>query len=143
MHNSVFQIPAADPKAALGHFERRLAYEADCWDTHEALLANPHEFVLLDVRSLDLYEASHIPGAVNLPHGRIIERNLATWPEDILFVVYCAGPHCNGANKAAVRLAQLGRSVKEMVGGMTGWADEGFAFAQGKAPGGLERSKEE
>jgi rhodanese-related sulfurtransferase len=25
-----------------------------------------------------------------------------------------------------VRLAQLGRPVKEMIGGMTGWADEGF-----------------
>jgi hypothetical protein len=28
-----------------------------------------------------------------------------------------------------VRLARLGRPVKEMIGGMTGWADEGFSFA--------------
>jgi rhodanese-related sulfurtransferase len=41
-------------------------------------------------------------------------------------VVYCAGPHCNGATKAAVRLARLGRPVKEMIGGITGWQDEGF-----------------
>ena len=50
------------------------------------------------------------------------------WPHDTLFVVYCAGPHCNGADRAALQLARLGRPVKMMIGGMTGWADEGFAF---------------
>ena len=44
------------------------------------------------------------------------------------FVVYCAGPHCNGANKAAVRLARLGLPVKMMIGGVTGWIDEGFSL---------------
>jgi rhodanese-related sulfurtransferase len=50
---------------------------------------------------------------------------------DTLIVVYCAGPHCNGTDKAAIRLARLGRKVKVMIGGMTGWADEGFAFTSG------------
>ena len=27
------------------------------------------------------------------------------WPHATLFVVYCAGPHCNGADKAALKLA--------------------------------------
>lgn len=57
---------------------------------------------------------------------------VAGWPEGALFVVYCAGPHCNGADWAALR---LGRPVKLMLGGMMGWADEGFAFASGEAPG--------
>ena len=48
---------------------------------------------------------------------------------DALFVVYCAGPHCNGSTRAALRIAQLGRPVKEMIGGITGWRDEGFALA--------------
>ena len=43
-------------------------------------------------------------------------------------VVYCAGPHCNGANKAALRLARLGLPVKMMIGGVTGWIDEGFTL---------------
>lgn len=50
-----------------------------------------------------------------------------------LFVVYCAGPHCNGANKAAVRLARLGYRVKEMIGGITGWRDAGFPLEKGGA----------
>jgi len=44
-------------------------------------------------------------------------------------VTYCAGPHCNGAARAAIRLAKLGRPVKIMTGGITGWLDEGFALA--------------
>ncbi|MET5116788.1 rhodanese, partial [Burkholderia pseudomallei] len=46
-------------------------------------------------------------------------------------VVYCAGPHCNGAARAALRLARRGRPVKLMLGGVTGWLDEGFALARG------------
>ncbi len=52
---------------------------------------------------------------------------LAAWPADTLFVTYCAGPHCNGAARGALRLARLGRPVKTMAGGLTGWVDEGFA----------------
>jgi rhodanese-related sulfurtransferase len=53
---------------------------------------------------------------------------MSTYPADTLFVTYCAGPHCNGAARAAVRLAQLGFPVKLMAGGITGWLDEGFAL---------------
>lgn len=46
-------------------------------------------------------------------------------------MVYCAGPHCNGADVAALKLAELGRPVKMMLGGLTGWEDEGYAFVSG------------
>ncbi len=128
-------IPAAAPELALKHFEARLTFEADCWDTHDSMVSGKMDFALLDVRSPDLYAQSHIPGAVNLPHGKIIARKMEEWPNDTLFVVYCAGPHCNGANKAAIRLARLGYPVKELIGGMTGWADEAFQFAKGSEPG--------
>jgi hypothetical protein len=36
--------------------------------------------------------------------------------------------HCNGANKAAVRLARLGLPFKMMIGGVAGWIDEGFSL---------------
>lgn len=78
------------------------------------------------MRSPELFTAGHVPGAVSLPHRRIVERNLATYPDDTVFVVYCAGPHCNGADKAGVRLADLGRPVEKMIGGVEGWIDEGF-----------------
>jgi rhodanese-related sulfurtransferase len=129
--SNITRIPPASPDDALRHFEARLTFETDCWDTHDSIANDDMDFVLLDVRSPDLFRQSHIPGAINLPHGKIIKSKMAEWPMETVFVVYCAGPHCNGANKAAIRLATLGRAVKELIGGMTGWADEGFSFVHG------------
>lgn len=129
MRNNVTAVPAAASADALAHFERQFAYETDCWDTHDALQHGEPGFVLLDVRGPALYAQGHVPGAIHLPHGKIIESKMAQWPADTLFVTYCAGPHCNGAARAALRLAQLGRPVKIMAGGITGWIDEGFALA--------------
>ena len=122
----VTEIHAADPAEALKHFSASFAFETDCWDVHEAMKRDSPGFVLLDVRSPESFEEGHVPGAVNLPHGRINERNLAAYPKETLFVVYCSGPHCNGADRAAVNLARLGRSVKKMIGGVTGWKDDGL-----------------
>jgi rhodanese-related sulfurtransferase len=131
MPSAVTEIAAASPEATVARYADRLAFETDCWDVHDAMSRGIQDFVLLDVRSPQLYAESHIPGAISLPHGKISERKMAEWPSDTVFVVYCAGPHCNGADKAALRLGKLGRKVKLMIGGMTGWADEGFAFAKG------------
>ena len=127
--NAVTETPAAPASAALAHFSQRLGFETDCWDVWDAMRQGDPGFVLVDVRSPKLFAAGHLPGAVNIPHRTITAERMASYPANTLFVVYCAGPHCNGANKGAVRLAQLGRSVKEMIGGITGWKDEGFALA--------------
>ena len=125
----VTEIPAADPKDAATHFEQLLAFETDCWDVHASIGHPQAGFVLLDVRSPEMFAAGHLPGAVNLPHARINERNLAAYAGDALFVVYCAGPHCNGADRAAARLSRLGRKVKKMIGGIEGWKDEGYSLS--------------
>ena len=131
MATAVTEIPAAGPTEALAHFEARLRFETDCWDVHEALAADAEDFVLLDVRSPGAFAAGHVAGAVNLPHASINRDEMSSCPADTTFVVYCAGPHCNGANKAAVRLARLGYAVKEMIGGVRGWLDEGFTLDKG------------
>ena len=123
--NAVTAIPAAPSAAAADHFERAFAFETDCWDVH-ASLGDAQDFVLLDVRAPQSFEAGHVPGAINLPHGKIHEGSLAAYPADTLFIVYCNGPHCNGADRAAARLARLGRRVKKMIGGIEGWKNEGF-----------------
>jgi rhodanese-related sulfurtransferase len=134
MPSSVSQVPAADSGAALAHFESAFSFETDCWDVQEAMSAGAPDFILVDVRSPALYAAGHVPGAVNIPHGKLVEALLREYPKETLFVVYCAGPHCNGAHRGAARLARLGRPVKMMIGGVTGWLDEGFALARA-APG--------
>lgn len=126
MPTAVTAVPAASPRDAVEHFAAAFSFETDCWDTHEALASGDPGFVLLDVRSPALYAKGHVPGATNLPHGKIVAGTMARWPADTVFVTYCAGPHCNGAARGALRLAKLGRSVKIMTGGITGWLDEGF-----------------
>jgi rhodanese-related sulfurtransferase len=127
--SAVAAVPAAPSAAALAHFEQSFTFETDCWDVHAALAGGEPDFVLLDVRGTEKYAAGHVPGALDLPHGKIVAGKLAEFPTATLFVVYCAGPHCNGAARAAVRLARLGRPVKLMAGGITGWLDEGFILA--------------
>lgn len=127
MASSVTAIPPASSAEARARFAAGFTFETDCWDTHDALEKGA-DFVLLDVRSPALFAKGHIAGAINLPHGKIVQSRMAAWPEDTIFVTYCAGPHCNGAARGALRLADLGRPVKIMAGGVTGWLDEGFAL---------------
>lgn len=131
--NPVTAVPAAASADALDHFSRLLQYETDCWDVHAALERRQTGFVVLDVRSPEVWARGHVPGAHSLPHARITERHLASFPSDVVFVVYCNGPHCNGADRAAIALARLGRPVKKMIGGITGWLDEGFALTPTEA----------
>ncbi|MBL1421541.1 MAG: rhodanese-like domain-containing protein [Alphaproteobacteria bacterium] len=126
MTNNVTQFTAASSADAIAHFGDSFKYETDCWDVHDAFGKGADDFIVLDVRSPAAYAKGHVKGAINLPVGKIVASKLKQWPNDMLFVTYCAGPHCNGASKGAVRLAQLGRPCKIMIGGITGWIDEGF-----------------
>lgn len=126
--NPVTHTPAAPSAEALAHFDRLLAFETDCWDVHAAQEAGGGGFALLDVRGPEAYASGHVPGAINLPHRRISARALSEYDAETMFVVYCNGPHCNGADRAALAIARLGRPVKKMIGGIRGWLDEGFSL---------------
>lgn len=128
MTNEVTRIPAAPPAETIAHFQKRLSLETDCADVHAAFATGAPDFVLVDVRGRKAFTAAHVPGAINIPVLDLTEKRLSDYSVDTLFVVYCAGPHCNGADKGALRLASLGRPVKLMIGGMTGWADEGYSY---------------
>lgn len=133
MPNAVTEVPAAPAVEAERHYAAKLAFETDCADVHAALASGEPGFVLLDVRGPTAFAAGRVPGALGLPRRAMTEDRMAAWPPETLFVVYCAGPHCNGADKAALALARLGRPVKIMIGGIVGWRDEGFELATGAA----------
>jgi len=65
-----------------------------------------------------VYEPRIVGGKVMMPADL---RRLHKYMLDIAAWVMMGG--------AAVRLAELGRLVKEMIGGITGWQDEGFELA--------------
>ena len=116
-------VPPADPREATSFFEAKLTYETDCADVYVALKNRQRDFVLLDVRSREAYAKSHAMTAINLPQGEIDGETLAPYPADTVFVVYCWGPGCNGATRAAAKIAALGYQVKEMIGGIQVWED--------------------
>ena len=128
LKNFVTQIDTQPPAQALAHFQAKLTHETDCWDVHATQELEDRGFVLLDVRSKEAFDTGHLPGALNIPHAKLNAKRLADYEPDTLFVVYCAGPHCNASTRAAMRLAELERPVKEMIGGTTGWVDEGFSL---------------
>lgn len=128
-------LTAAPARAeeARAHFAARLRFETDCADVHRALHLEVPGFVLLDVRCEVDYARAHIPGSINLPYREISEARMSAFSPDTVFVVYCAGPHCNAAQRAALRIAEHGRPVKEMLGGLSGWRYEGFNLLGARA----------
>jgi len=122
--NPVTLVPAAGPADSVAHFESRLAFETDPSDVAAAFATGGDlGFVILDARSPEAYAAGHLPTAVNLPRPFAPE-DVETLPPGLI-VVYCWGNSCNGATKAAVELARLGRPVKELLGGFEYWVREG------------------
>jgi len=123
------KVPAASAEA-LQHFSARLAFETDVSDVAADLAAGAPGTVV-DTRSLESWNHGHVPGAIHLPTAQIAKQAAELIDRDKTVVVYCWGPGCNGAQKAAVEFARLGYTVKEMLGGFEYWAREGWAVETG------------
>ncbi len=122
--SQVLAVPAAAAADAHEHFTRRLAVEADCFDVAADVTGGSVPYTILDVRGPASYAAGHIPGSINVPSDLIDADVAGSLPAGLL-VVYCWGPGCNGAHKAAAALTGHGRQVKEMIGGFGYWVREG------------------
>ena len=130
----VTATPAADPATALALHEARLALETDADDVATAIRDGDVDFTLLDVSSAAAHAAGHLPGARSLPRAAIDAATVAALPPGPL-VVYCWGPGCNAAHKAAAELARHGRTAKEMLGGFEYYVREGWPVAGDRAGG--------
>ncbi|HEY1180200.1 MAG TPA: rhodanese-like domain-containing protein [Phytomonospora sp.] len=118
---------------AVAHFAAKLAFETDVSDVHTAV-EKKQKVTVVDTRSIEAWNAGHVPGAVHLPTGKVRHRAEGLVPRDRPVVVYCWGPGCNGATKAALAFAELGYEVREMIGGFEYWAREGFGYATAEGP---------
>ncbi|RZS65615.1 rhodanese-related sulfurtransferase [Agromyces ramosus] len=122
---------------AIAHFRGRLGFESDVSDVAAALADPEPGFVLVDTRSEASWAQGHVPGAMHLPGRRIAAEAGERIPAGTPVIVYCWGPGCNGATRAALEFALLGFPVKEMLGGFEYWVREGFAY---DTPDGLAQS---
>jgi rhodanese-related sulfurtransferase len=111
---------------AAHHYRSKLSCETDAWDLQE-MLHSGERVVIIDARTREAYAQEHIPRAVNFPHRSIDAKSTANFDREALYVTYCDGIGCNASTKGALKLAELGFRVKELIGGIEWWKREGYA----------------
>ncbi len=81
---------------------------------------------LIDVRSKNDFEESHIPHAISIPKDEIKNKMQELSPLDV-HVVYCYNQQCHLASSAALELSKNGYPVMELEGGFDVWIND-FQF---------------
>ena len=109
----------------LKYYSDKLAYEIDSWDLKVAIDAG-EKITVVDTRSPESFHQGHLPGAVNLPHRKMSASTTCSLDMATLIICYCDGIGCNASTKGAMKLAQLGFRVKELIGGMDWWKRDGY-----------------
>jgi len=92
-------------------------------------------FVLVDALAPMSFAASHLPGAINMPLGRVDELAARRIPDrNTEVVVYCASSTCDSSVEVANRLIELGhRNVFHYAGGKSDWVEAGLPLEGGRA----------
>jgi len=74
--------------------KRRLAVDFEIMrDELKGKIDRKEPVVVVEAQSPMMYEDAHLPGAVNLPPGRVAELGPGLLPaKDAEIVVYCSGP---------------------------------------------------
>ncbi len=112
------------PEAVL-HFQEKLAFETDAWDLNE-MLHEQDDVVIVDARGEAAYSRERIPQAINFPHRKMNAESTRHLDRGALYVTYCDGMGCNASTKGALKLAELGFQVKELIGGIDWWKRDGY-----------------
>ena len=110
----------------VNYYEEKLKYEIDSWDLKVAL-DNNEKVIALDARSIEAYDNSHIPSAINIPHKTMDKNTTSHLDKSITYVTYCDGIGCNASTKGALKMTKLGFKVKELMGGIEWWKFDGYA----------------
>ena len=98
--------------------------------TRDALLARLADHgrpILVEALGSAFYADAHLPGAVNVPAGRVDDLAPRLLPDrDSEIVVYCSGS-CSSAALVASRLVELGYgNVAVYEGGKEDWVEHGL-----------------
>ncbi|MCK5281045.1 MAG: rhodanese-like domain-containing protein [Cyclobacteriaceae bacterium] len=88
-------------------------------------LENGLPVVLLDIRSADEYEISHLKGARMIDYDHFEENDVKDIPLDSQIIVYCSVGY--RSEKVGEKLLEMGyKDVKNLYGGIFQWKNEGF-----------------
>lgn len=88
-----------------------------------ARMESDENYILLDVRRVDEFEAGHIPGAVNLPNEEIGTEEIPSLPDKAQTIyIYCRSG--NRSKQAADKLLALGYTNLIEFGGIIDYTGE-------------------
>ena len=88
-----------------------------------AMMEEETDYIILDVRTQEEYEASHIPGAICIPNETIGTDDIPELPDkDQLILVYCRSG--NRSKQASEKLAKQGYTNIVEFGGINSWTGE-------------------
>lgn len=106
-----------DQEAAVDFFAEKLAFTLGPVELQHML---EKKVKLIDVRSKEDYDESHIPGAISIPRDEMKDR-LSELSKNDVHVVYCYNQQCHLAAASALVLAKNGYPVMELEGGFDVW----------------------
>lgn len=96
------------------------------FDELQQKIKNDESFALVDARSREDYDKSHLPGALSVPvedvrdYAGRLDKN-----EEI--ITYCGGFQCPASTMAAKEFMSLGfKDVLDYKGGIQEWSEKGY-----------------
>ena len=100
-----------------------VSYEQITQEEAKQIMDTTNGYILLDTRTREEYDQSHIPGALLIPHTEIAQRAADELPDkDQLILVYCRSG--NRSKQASEILAELGYTNVKEFGGINTWPYE-------------------
>ena len=106
-----------------------VSYEQITQEEAKQIMDTTNGYILLDTRTREEYDQSHIPGALLIPHTEIAERAADELPDkDQVILVYCRSG--NRSKQASQKLADMGYTHIVEFGGINDWPGETTAGAQ-------------
>ena len=141
----------------------QMGYSQISQEEAKEIMEKEEDYLILDVRRIDEYEAGHIPGAINLPNEEISVGEIGTGEngkgemteavskvlpnKDQIILVYCRSG--NRSKQASDKLALLGYTKVYEFGGINTWTGEvvtgkdPYPEGEGERKGGTMDSKKE
>ena len=100
-----------------------VSYEQITQEEAKQIMDTTNGYILLDTRTQEEYDQSHIPGALLIPHTEIAQRAEEELPDkDQVILVYCRSG--NRSKQASEVLAELGYTNVKEFGGINTWPYE-------------------
>ena len=123
--NEIIKEIRFDTKRAQCFFQELLAYTLGPIELKD--LIDEGKVNLVDVRRLEDYEVSHIPGAISIPKEELAD-NISKLSKDEITIIYCYNEQCHLGIEACLILAEYGYPAMILEGGFKTWTEE-FRFA--------------